>query len=101
MFTRNYDVRETDTALELQFELSGYAPADISVSADTEQLTIEAKRKAWHGERHFARAFSLPDVIDRDAITASYDLGLLTVALPKRANATKRAIPILCAGNTG
>lgn len=104
MFTRNYDIRETDNAFEVQMEMSGYAPADISISSDADLLTIKAERESWHGKRKITKAFSLPSTIDRDNITASYTLGLLTLALPKRSADVRRSIPVQAiaeARNTG
>ena len=38
----------------------------------------------------FLRSFSLPDAVDRDNIDASFKDGVLTVTLPKTAEAVKQ-----------
>jgi HSP20 family protein len=62
------------------------------------QLEREDKRENYHRvERQygtFTRAFSLPGTVDAERIRAESKNGVLTIALPKKAEAKPRAIQV-------
>jgi|SRR5579863_2003790 len=96
------DVSEDDKAFTVAAELPGLDEKDIDISVTGDILTIkgekrqekEEKNKNWYvSERSygsFQRAFTLPDGIDRDKIGASFSKGVLTVTMPKSAQAQKQ-----------
>src|SRR5262245_14965395 len=76
---------------EVRAEIPGVDPAkDVDITVRDGVLTIKAERaeKKESGGRSaftygsFVRAVSLPQGADEDAITASYDKGILTVSMP-------------------
>lgn len=89
------DVAETDGMLTLTADLPGMTEADVELTVGDGVLTLSGERKAEsdrtdknyrviersHGR--FTRAFQLPDGVDVDKISARFDKGVLTVALPK------------------
>jgi HSP20 family protein len=86
-------------------ELPGIDPAGISVSVEDRVLTIRAERQAEareHGrtrvqERSYGavtHAFRLAEDLDAEAISAKAEHGVLTVHIPKRAEAKPRQIPV-------
>ena len=93
------DVTEDDKAYKVTAELPGLDEKDIDVSVTGEVLTLkgekrqekEEKNKNWYvSERAygaFQRAFALPEGVDRDKIAAEFAKGVLTVTLPKSAQA--------------
>ncbi len=93
------DVAEKDDCFEVTADLPGIDAENIEVKASDGMLTIrgekreekEEKKKTYHrSERHFGsfeRSFSLPNNIDLSKITADYKAGVLTVTLPKTAEA--------------
>jgi HSP20 family protein len=93
------DVVETDNAFELTADLPGIDEKDIEVKLAQGGLTIrgekqeekEEKKKDYYvHERHFGsfeRHFALPEGVDTDKIEASFKNGVLTVKLPKKAEA--------------
>jgi HSP20 family protein len=95
------DVSESDKAYEITAELPGLAEKDIEVKVANGGLTIkgekqeekEEKRRDYHlSERRygaFQRAFRLPEGVDPEKIEASFRNGVLTVTLPKSAEAQK------------
>ena len=97
------DVVETDNAFELTADLPGIDEKNIEVKLAEGGLTIkgekqeekEEKKKDYYvHERHFGsfeRHFALPDGADIDKIEASFKNGVLTVKLPKKAEAIKPA----------
>jgi len=96
------DVTEDDTSYRITAELPGLYEKDIDVSVTGDVLTIkgeksqekEEKNKNWYvSERaygSFQRAFTLPDGVDRDKIAAAFSKGVLTVTMPKSAQAQKQ-----------
>lgn len=97
------DVSEDDKAFKVTAELPGLESKDVEVSVTGDMLVIkgekrqesEKKEENYHmSERSygsFQRSFALPDKVDRDKIAADLAKGVLTVTLPKTADAQKPA----------
>jgi HSP20 family protein len=95
------DVVEKDKAYEITAELPGMEDKDIEVKFADGVLSIkgekkeekEEKKKDWYlSERRygsFQRAFRVPDDVEADKIEANFKNGVLTVNLPKSAQAIK------------
>lgn len=95
------DVIEKDDAFEITAEVPGLDEKNIEVKLSNGFLTIrgekqeekEEKQKEYHlSERRygsFQRSFQLPEGIDTDRIEAAFQKGVLTVKLPKSADAKK------------
>ena len=90
------NVKETDTAFELQIIAPGLKKEDFKVAIDKNILNIsfeqkeEAKeetgkwvRKEYHF-RSFKRSFTLNEKVNQAGITAGYTDGVLTITLPKK-----------------
>ena len=88
------DVYRTGEGLNVRLELPGLSADDVDVAVNDGMLTVSGERKldvgvaddAWvHRERpvgRFERSFSLPKGTDPAAITADFDLGVLTLHIP-------------------
>jgi len=97
------DVTEGDKEFKITAELPGLEEKDIDVTVSNHTLTIkgeksyekEEKNKDHHvSERAFGtfqRSFTLPEGVDADKIAAELAKGVLTVTLPKTAEAQKPA----------
>ena len=106
VWTPLVNVLETDEAFEIQAELPGVSKEDIAISLDENVLTLSGERKTAHGtdkRRYtlleqaagkFTRSFRLPNLIERDNISASSDNGVLTIEVPKSNAAKPRDILI-------
>ncbi len=100
------DVRETKEALELQVEVPGIEPKDVTVSVENGVLTLKGTRnfeKATEGETYhrierayglFERSFTLPTNVNPEKIEARYRQGVLQLSIPKREEAKPKAISI-------
>jgi HSP20 family protein len=95
------DVAETDKAYELTAELPGMSESDVEVVASNGVLTIKGEKKEEKEEKKkdyyiserrygsFERRMQVPDEVDADKIAATFKKGVLTVTLPKKAEAQK------------
>ena len=100
------DVIEVDNAYVIEADLPGMAVADINVQVEANKLIIAGERKSeqhghtshfTHFERaygKFQRAFTLPEGVDTNAVEANYVNGVLTVNVPKSAEAQSKRIAI-------
>lgn len=100
------DLVETKDDFVLRADLPGIGEGDVSIEVENNVLTISGERKSEHEERHegyyrveratgsFARSLSLPEGIDADAVTATFDNGVLTVRIPKPVQAKPRRVKI-------
>lgn len=93
------DVRDTDKAVEVTAELPGMDDADVELDVAEGMLTIRARKKAERTaeekgylvrERSFGaveRLVPLPAGLDLDAAQAALKNGVLTITIPKIAEA--------------
>jgi len=93
------DVVDKGTSWQITAELPGLDEKNVEVTVADNILTIkgekkeekEEKRKGYYrSERSFGtfqRSFELPESVDQDKITASFQNGLLTLTLPKKPEA--------------
>jgi len=101
------DVDESQDALRLTFEVPGVSPADLSVTLENGVLTVSGEKRLERqtgesgGPRGFERRYgrfersvTLPQSVDPDRVSARCDNGVLTVELPKTAEARPRSIEI-------
>ena len=95
------DVTETENGYEVVAELPGVDEKNIEVKVANGILTIsgqkreekEEKKKDYYvRERRFGsfeRTFQVPEGVDLDKVDARFNKGVLTVSLPKTAEAQK------------
>jgi HSP20 family protein len=100
------DLVESDDHFVLKADLPGLSESDVSIEVRDNALTISGERKAEHERRErgwyrversfgsFSRSLSLPDGIDPDSISASFDRGVLSVTIPKPEQRKPRRIQI-------
>src|SRR5215213_7318967 len=100
------DLVEADDHFLLKADLPGLSEADVSIEVRDNALTISGERKAEHERRErgwyrversfgsFSRSLSLPEGIDPDSISASFDRGVLSVTIPKPEQRKPRRIQI-------
>jgi HSP20 family protein len=96
------DIAEKDGAYEITAELPGIDEKNLEVQLSNDVLVIkgekqeekEEKQKDYHlSERRFGsfqRSFRLPEDVEAEKIEAQFKNGVLTVTLPKSAEAKKK-----------
>jgi HSP20 family protein len=93
------DVKETDKEVVVTAELPGLDEKDFEVTLNGDILTLKGEKKqedekregdAHYVERRygsFSRSVRLPFSVKDEAVEANYDKGVLTVRIPKPAEA--------------
>lgn len=98
------NVAETETGLELTAELPGVDEKDIDIDLTDGVLTLKAEQRSEREEKDekkryhlversygtFMRRFALPFEPDEDKVEASFDKGILRIAVPRSADADKQ-----------
>lgn len=107
-WTPPVDLYETAHEFVLTAELPGLVRSEIDIHAEDCRITIRGARGAasggdlpceqYHrverGHGRFSRAFSLPEIIEVDAITADLKDGILTITIPKARDRGTRRIDV-------
>ncbi|HWI07605.1 MAG TPA: Hsp20/alpha crystallin family protein [Solirubrobacteraceae bacterium] len=100
------DLIETGDHFVLKADLPGMSEADVNIELENNVLTVSGERKAEHQDKQagyyrleratgaFSRSLTLPEGIDADAVSATFDKGVLEVRIPKPAQAKPRRVQI-------
>jgi HSP20 family protein len=100
------DVLEEADAVKIVAELPGVRPDDVQISVEDGVLTVRGQKRQRAEERTervhryertyglFERSFRVPETVDADSIRATYENGVLTIALPKVERAKPRQIQV-------
>jgi HSP20 family protein len=99
-------LEETDRAIRVTAKLPGLTGKDIDISVEEGLLTLRGEKRSdvedknrGYRERSYGRfehRIALPRNIDRDKANATFERGVLTITLPKSAEAKDnvRRIPV-------
>jgi HSP20 family protein len=100
------DVTETENAIIVRAEVPGIKASDLAVRVENQTLTLSGERKApaefekasmHRREREwgqFRRSFNLPFRVDSAHVDARCTHGILTIELPKAAEARAKQITV-------
>ncbi|MGH1345178.1 MAG: Hsp20/alpha crystallin family protein [Nannocystales bacterium] len=102
---RTFKIGETDEAFSLKAALPGLSPEDLSIEVSDGKLKLSATRsngapegyraiRRERGSLAFEQSIKLGPKVDPEGIEASFEDGILTVTLPKRAEQKPRQITI-------
>jgi HSP20 family protein len=95
------DMTEDEKAYTITAELPGLDAKDVDISMSGNTLVLKGEKRQEKEEKDknyyfsertygaFQRAFELPATVDRDKVSAGYAKGVLTITLPKTAEAQK------------
>ncbi len=104
------DVEENTDGYVVRADLPGVNLDDISVNIHDDLLTINAETTADSSDEHsrvlmrerrfgkFSRSLRFPVPVNGDAVEASFDSGVLNIAVPKAEHAKPRQIPVTASG---
>src|ERR1700729_4011675 len=100
------DVYEDEKKIVLKLEVPGIEEKDLDVSVEKNTLTVKGERKLEKEEKEenfhrierrygsFYRAFTVPSTVDTENVDASYNAGVLKLALKKKPEAQPKQIKI-------
>src|SRR4051812_48765786 len=89
------DLVETGDHFVLRADLPGMSESDVNIEVEDRVLTISGERKAEQTENKdgyhrverafgaFSRSLTLPEGVDAESVSASFDKGVLEVRIPK------------------
>jgi HSP20 family protein len=93
------NIIEADDHFNIELAAPGKKKSDFTIELDEGVLTISSETEIKSTEKDgsftrkefgyssFKRSFNIPETISADKISASYKEGILTVSLPKKAEA--------------
>ena len=105
-FAPPVDVYEDEHNITLKIEVPGIEEKDIDVRLENNTLTVHGERKFEKEEKEenyrrverqygsFTRSFTLPNVVDAENVSATYDKGVLKIKLAKKAEAKPKQIKV-------
>lgn len=91
------DLSGADQEYQLTVEIPGVSEKDVSVDISNNVMTIKGEKKLEKEEKEknyyriersygsFQRVLSLPEDVDQDGIKASFNNGVLTITMPRKA----------------
>lgn len=105
------DIYENENELVIKADLPEIDEKNLDVRVENNTLTVRGERKFEQEVKEenylrveraygsFSRSFSLPSSVNTEAIKADYKNGVLTVALPKRAESKPKQVKINVTGD--
>ena len=100
------DLVETEEHYLLKADLPGMKQDDVSIEFHDGALTVSGERKIEYERKEkgffrlersfgkFSRSLTLPDGVDPEAVSASFDRGVLEVQIPKPEQRKPRKVSI-------
>jgi HSP20 family protein len=100
------DLVETADHFVLRADLPGMSEEDVNIEVEDRVLTVSGERKAEHTESKdgfhrierafgsFSRSLTLPEGVNPETVSASFDRGVLQLEIPKPEERKPRKISI-------
>jgi HSP20 family protein len=101
LFSPATDIVESENGYKVRAELPGMDDDDIEVTVNDNYLTIKGEKKESKDDKgdhyvrreryygSYQRTIALPETADADKVHAEFRKGVLTVEIPKKAEAVK------------
>jgi HSP20 family protein len=105
-FDAAFEVKETKDSYLFKADVPGIKDSDITINLTGNRLTVSGKRdeeKRQENETFFSyersygsftRAFTLPEGVDAEKVSANLKEGVLSIAVPKTPEAQPKRVPI-------
>ena len=88
------DVQELTDRAVITVDVPGVKPEQVGVTAEHRTLTVKVERE---GRQPFVRQYTIGTKYDIAQVQAKLELGVLTLTLPKAAEAQVRTVPVTVA----
>ena len=99
------NIKETDEAFEVEVAAPGFEKSDFNIELNNDILTISSEKELSNEEKEgeritkqefsyqsFTRSFTLPEMVEDEKITASYENGILAINIPKKEEAKPKPV---------
>ncbi|HAJ99256.1 MAG TPA: hypothetical protein DCM62_04455 [Bacteroidales bacterium] len=98
-YTPYANILENDQEFHIKIFVPGLSKSDVKIQAENAILTVSYEKKEADNEKSenylhrefelesFTRSFTLPQTADKDNIKATFENGVLHIAVPKKENA--------------
>jgi len=105
-FDAAFEVKETKDAYLFKADVPGIKESDITISLTGNRLTVSGKRDEEKRQEHetffsyersygsFTRAFTLPEGVDAEKVSANLKEGVLSISVPKTPEAQPKRVSI-------
>jgi len=105
-FDAAFEVKETREGYLFKADVPGIRDNDLTINLTGNRLTVSGKREEEKKQEHetyfsyersygtFTRSFTLPEGIDGDRINANLKDGVLSILVPKKADAQPKKVSI-------
>lgn len=92
------NVLSFDDRYVIELAIPGFAKEDVSITFEEDRLTVKSSLEKAENELNyrlrefnytdFSKSFSIPETVESEGIQASFEAGILTITLNKKAEAT-------------
>ena len=94
------NIKQEEDRFIIDLAAPGLQKDDFSINLENDLMTISAEKKVENEEKQprftrkefqyhqFSRSFTLPESVNLEGISASYEQGVLSIVLPKNKEAT-------------
>ncbi len=101
------NIKESDDNYTIELAVPGLEKGDFKIKLENQLLTISSEKKDEknnESEKYtrkefqyssFKRSWNLPETVNTDAISASYNNGILSVVLPKKQDVAKNTDKVI------
>ena len=99
------NIKESSEEFEVDLAAPGFVKSDFNIELNHDLLTISSEKKVENETKEgqqfarrefsyqsFSRSFTLPELVERDGITAKYENGILRVIIPKKEEAKPKPL---------
>lgn len=99
------NITESNDSFEVEVAAPGFEKSDFNIELDNDVLTISSDKESNNTSHEdekvtrqefsylsFKRSFSLPELVENDKISATYENGILNISIPKKEEAKPKPI---------
>jgi len=99
------NITESNDSFKVEVAAPGFDKSDFNIELDNDLLTISSDKETNNSSHDdekvtrqefsylsFKRSFSLPELVENDKISATYENGILSISIPKKEEAKPKPI---------
>ena len=93
-FSPSSKIKETENGFTIKLAIPGIDSKDLSVEVDASKSEIYVKYEGEGNEfvQNFKKTYGIPQIIDTDSIDVAVDLGVLTITMTRKEEASRKKI---------